>query len=207
MHQALREMLNVMAKRECGDAGGDAIVVEGEHEVDDTGGDSVVVAGEHEGDGAGGDGVVVAGKREDDDTGGDGVVVAAVKAASSKQDITPKPHYKDSNSKNKRRTCPYRNFFGVHLKRHLQAMHGDKVASKQEQMRLVYRADTKDKKTRGQTVTITNKYKHIYQCGIPGCQRIVSRMSQHLKRFHKISDPGKLAAAQNKIHMPFGPKT
>lgn len=90
----------------------------------------VLVQGGVEGDVEGGDGVgVSAGGVEGDVKGGDGVA----KAGHSK---TFKPSYRDSKSKNKRRPCSYCGFFGVHLKQHFQSVHGDKVTSKEDQMRL-----------------------------------------------------------------------
>lgn len=74
---------------------------------------------------------------------GDGI---AVSAGGSEEDCHFPPQYKDSKSKNKRRTCRYCDFFGPHLDRHLASMHQDKVLTKQERKRLVYRADAKDKK-------------------------------------------------------------
>ena len=111
--------------------------------------------------------------------------------------------YIHTKSKNKRRNCP----FGVHLNRHLMSAHGDKVTSKEHQMRLVYRADFKDKKQRGEKSTASNDHEHIYQCGIPGCHKIVSRMSQHLKRCHKIADPARLIAALKKFTRLSGQRT
>ena len=112
---------------------------------------------------------------------------------------TFEPLYRDTKSKNKRRPCAYCNFFGVHLNRHLQSVHGDIVTSKDLQMRLVYQADVKEKRKRGEKTTISNKHEHLYQCGLPDCHKIVSRMAQHLKRYHKIVNPAKIAEAQKKF--------
>ena len=86
-------------------------------------------------------------------------------------------------------------------------MHQDKVLTKQERKRLVYRADAKDKKKRGLKATFTNQFEHMYQCGIHGCQKIVSRMSQHLRRNHKMTDPIKIEEALKKFVRLSGQRT
>ena len=171
--------------------GGDGVGNSGGSAKDEPEGGDGVSAGGVEGDGKAGDGVI-AGCIESDDKAEDDVPKAAL-------GDTLEPLYRDAKSKNKRRPCPYCDFFGIHLKRHLQSMHGKDVTSKVEEMRLVYRADVKEKRKRGEKTTIKNKHEHIYQCGIPGCHKIVSRMSQHLKRFHKITNPNTLAVAQQKF--------
>ena len=192
-----RDSFGIGKSSEDAAAAQEPLLEEGQHVSDS--GDSVIVAEKRESDGSGGeDGVeVVAGK--DDGTGEDGVGGAGVSAGTSKQEEAPRQHYKDAQSKNKRRLCPFCDFFGVHLNRHLQSMHSDKVTSNKERARLVYLADSKEKKNSGESATITNKYERIYQCGIQGCRKIVSRMSQHLKRFHKITEPGKLEASLKKF--------
>ena len=120
---------------------------------------------------------------------------------------TFKPLYRDTKSKNKRRPCGYCNFFGVHLNCHLQYIHGDIVTSKDLQMRLVYRADVKEKRKRGEKTTISNKHEHLYQCGLSDCHKIVSRMAQHLKRYHKIVNPAKIAEAQKQFTRLSGQRT
>lgn len=211
-----------------GDSGGD---VGGGHSVVVSAGDSgdhvgggqsvVVSAGNSGGDAGGGDGVVSAG-----DSGGEvgnavGVALSkggtggevrsgdgiAVSAGGSEEDGHFPPQYKDSKSKNKRRRCPYCDFFGPHLDRHLASMHQEKVLTKQERKRLVYRADAKDKKKRGVKTTSTNPFEHMYQCGIHGCQKIVSRMSQHLRRNHKMTDPSKIEEALKKFVRLSGQRT
>ena len=42
---------------------------------------------------------------------------------------------------------------------------------------------------------VDNKHEHVYQCGVPGCSKIVTRMSQHLKRKHKIKSPAAIKEA------------
>lgn len=103
--------------------------------------------------------------------------------------------------------APTVDFFGPHLDRHLASMHQDKVLTKQERKRLVYRARCKGQKKRGVKTTFTNPFEHMYQCGIHGCQKIVSRMLQHLKRNHKMTDASKIEEALKKFVRLSGQRT
>lgn len=99
-------------------------------------------------------------------------------------------------SHNKRRQCLLCPFGGIHLARHLATTHPDQAESATERARLVYKTDEKARQRKGQKSTLMNPEERLYQCGLGNCCAIVSRMSKHLRRAHKISDPGKLAVAE-----------
>lgn len=89
-------------------------------------------------------------------------------------------------SHNKRRQCPFCSFGGIHMARHLATTHPDEAESATEQARLVYKIDEKERQRKGQNSTLSNPDERLYQCGLRNCCAIVSRMSQHLRRAHKI---------------------
>ena len=99
-------------------------------------------------------------------------------------------------SHNKRRQCPFCDFLGTHLGRHLQSQHPEKADNAGERARLVYKTDEEVRKKGGKKTTLTNPEECLYQCGLPGCTAIVSRMSQHLRRAHKLTDPGRISVAK-----------
>ena len=191
-------------------AGGDGVGSDRgiERDVENEDGVSDNAGGEEIGD-DGGDGVYESSRHAENDAvdSGKSDVKCGDDAPEAGHSDSFEPLYSGSKSKNKRRPCPYCDFFGVHLDRHLQSIHGDIVTNKEVQMRLVYRADVKEKKKRGETTTISNKHEHLYQCGLPGCHKIVSRMGQHLKRYHKIVNPAKAAEAQKKFTRLSGQRT
>ena len=94
--------------------------------------------------------------------------------------------YKSQSSKNKRRQCALCPFFGTHLERHVMAKHPDAAQSKSERATLIHRHDKLSRKKQGK------KEVCLYQCGIASCGAIVTRLGQHLKRVHQISDKEKL---------------
>ena len=97
-------------------------------------------------------------------------------------------------SHNKCRQCPFCDFVGTYLGRHLQSQHPEKADNAEERARLVYQTDEEVRKKGGKT-TLTNPEERLYQCGLPGCTAIVSRMSQHLRRSHKLTEPGRISVA------------
>lgn len=56
---------------------------------------------------------------------------------------------------------------------------------------MVHRAD--------QQQTNKKKEENLYQCGYRNCTAVVTRMSQHLTRFHKLTDKEKIAEAKAKF--------
>ena len=99
-------------------------------------------------------------------------------------------------SHNKRRKCPLCSFHGIHLSRHLATIHPDSADSPAERARLVYKVDKEKRQKQGHSTTLSNPNERLYQCGLPDCTAIVSRMSQHLRRAHKLTKPGEIAAAK-----------
>ena len=171
---------------------------------------SDVVCGEVSGASGGNDGVQesdvgdgkVVGASEGCDASGSRVCVAgaADKSAASGANASGEANKGDDesddftqylgNSHNKRRHCPFCNFVGVYLARHLASARPDRAESASERERLVYQADEKIRQKMGQKSTLTNTEERLYQCGLPNCNAIVSRMSQHLQRAHKLTKPG-----------------
>ena len=103
-------------------------------------------------------------------------------------------------SHNKRRKCPFCSFHGVHLSRHLASIHPDCADSPAERARLVYKVDEEKREKQGNNTTLSNPNERLYQCGMPDCTAIVSRMSQHLRRAHKLTKPGEIAAAKRSFN-------
>ena len=101
-----------------------------------------------------------------------------------------------SKSHNKKRACPLCEYHGVHLGHHLACVHPDDAESDAERTRLVYKADEEQRRKEGSKTTLTNANERLYQCGLPNCSTIVSRMSQHLRCAHKLTDPGALSVAR-----------
>ena len=90
--------------------------------------------------------------------------------------------YSNKNSKNKRRQCSLCNFFGTHLERHVAAKHPDAAQTRPERVAIVHRHDRLSRKQQGK------KEVCLYQCTIKKCGAIVTRLGQHLRRTHKITD-------------------
>ena len=86
-----------------------------------------------------------------------------------------------SNSHNKRRQCPHCPFFGTHLARHMTLRHVDDLSQKEIAV-LVADIDQSIK------VKTFNHNSQRYQCGIKGCNQVVTRKAQHSRRYHKIVD-------------------
>ena len=93
----------------------------------------------------------------------------------------PKKQAYASNSHNKRRQCPHCPFFGTHLARHLTLRHGDDLSQKEIAV-LVADIDQPIK------VKTFNQNSQRYQCGIKGCNQVVTRKAQHIRRYHNIVD-------------------
>ena len=132
-----------------------------------------------------------------------GMIVEAKRQISVEQagDDESKDSMKNYQGKshNKRRKRPLCDFFGVHLGRHLASIHPEQPSTAELRARLVYKADVEEGKRKGKKMTLNNPHERLYQCGLPNCTQIVSRMGQHLKRAHKITERGKLEAARKKF--------
>ena len=98
---------------------------------------------------------------------------------------------------NKHRKCPLCECHGVHLLRHLASIHPDSAETQADRARRVYKADEDHRQKMGLKTTLTNPDERLYQCGLANCTAIVTRMSQHLKRAHKLKHPGEIAAAKS----------
>ena len=114
------------------------------------------------------------------------------KCECNKSDHSQYETYK-GKSHNKRRKCLFCDYIGVHLARHLTVAHLESAQTNAERARVVYKADENLRQKQGQKTTLTNPEELLYQCGLPDCHAIVSRMSQHLKRAHKLKHPGELS--------------
>ena len=93
----------------------------------------------------------------------------------------PKKQSYASSSHNKRRQCPHCPFFGTHLACHMTLRHGDDLSQKEIAV-LVTDIDQPIK------VKTFNQNSQRYQCGIKGCNEVVTRKAQHIRRYHNIVD-------------------
>ena len=91
--------------------------------------------------------------------------------AGAEQQAEERENYTDKN-KNRRRQCPMCTLFGTHLDRHIRVKHND--TSEVKIKRLMVQSD------KGTADISTGK--PLYQCHYMGCTKIVTRMSQHLKK-------------------------
>ena len=121
--------------------------------------------------------------------------------------VDSEPSQYIGKSHNKRRQCPFCQFHGVHLARHLASMHPDCAETEANRARIVYKADEEYRQKRGLKTTLTNPEERLYQCGLPNCTAIVTRMSQHLKRAHKLKHPGDISAAKSSFKRLTGKRT
>ena len=99
-------------------------------------------------------------------------------------------HYANTKSHNKLRKCSLCPFFGTHLARHVALKHRDKEPA--EVSRLVAKADQRQKAAAEAEV---NPNRQRYQCAYHSCTAIVTRKSQHLIRYHKLTDSDEIKKA------------
>ena len=157
-------------------------------------GSSVEVVEEDESDGAEFDGGFVVARI----LAGDG------KGASARVEdgkVKKKPH-----AKNPMRKCHFCKFSGHNIKRHIQKHHANKVTGEGDVEKAIFIEVQKERRGRNQRSVVAHKHEHLYQCGIKGCGKLVTRMTQHLKRKHKLVNPKALKEALDKFVKQSGTK-
>ena len=104
------------------------------------------------------------------------------------------PHipYSSPESHNKRRQCLMCLFFQTHLARHIASRHGFTSADIAVQ---VAKTDAKLPKDEKAPKFCDNPNSQRHQCTIGGCRTIVTRKSQHLRRYHKMKDDQEIKKA------------
>ena len=102
--------------------------------------------------------------------------------------------YSSSKSHNKLRKCSLCGYFGTHLARHIASKHKEKGPAEVSQ--LVAKAD---QRLKGASQAQVNPNSQRYQCGYKNCTAIVTRKSQHLVRYHKLTDRNEIKKAQNQF--------
>ena len=101
--------------------------------------------------------------------------------------------YASSTSHNKRRQCPHCPFFGTHLARHLKVQHSEGLTERDVALD-VAKSDRPEEVNKA-----FNPHSQQYQCNIPGCNKVVTRKGQHLRRQHKIIDKEALKNASKQF--------
>lgn len=88
--------------------------------------------------------------------------------------------YASEKSHNKRCQCPRCPYFGAHLACHVEVKHGQDLSQKDIALIVAH----SDRGEDGKTFNPNSRY----QCGIDGCNMVVTRKGQHIRRHHKIVD-------------------